>query len=53
MKIRLGDRVRNKETNQIGEVVTVYFWGQFCVLYEDKKQDWFNEEDNKVEIINN
>lgn len=51
MKIKLGDKVRVKENDKIGEVVTVYFWGQFCVWFEDKTQAWFNEEDNKVEII--
>ena len=53
MKIKLGDKVRVKENDKIGEVVAVYFWGQFCVWFEDKTQAWFNEEDNKVEIINN
>lgn len=53
MTIKLGDKVRERETDKIGQVVTTYFFGHFCVWFEDKTQAWFDEKDNKVEIINN
>ena len=59
IKFRLGDievergiEVRIKDTKEVGIVVERYFFGKFCVLFDNGCQAWFYEDDNRVEIIN-